>query len=260
MVKKIDLSDVTFLFPMRIDTIDRLENLIEVIHFIKTNIETNIHIIEASAYHNRLLSQLMPETITYTFIEDYDTIFYRTKYINQLVENACTDIVAVWDGDVIVPVTQMEGSVQLIRDGSADFVFPYRDRFLDTSEIVRELYIQKRDLSILKENEGKMIPLYAPDPVGGGFFANRKKYIESGIENLSFYGWGKEDGERVNRWEILGYKVTRVEGPLYHLSHGRGINSKFHSILQGKIKNYELERLAMMSKDDMEEEIHTWIH
>jgi hypothetical protein len=88
MVNKIDLSDVTFLFPMRIDTIERLENLMEVIRFIRANCETNVHIIEASAYHNKLLSQLLPETITYTFIEDYDTIFYRTKYINQLVKNA----------------------------------------------------------------------------------------------------------------------------------------------------------------------------
>jgi hypothetical protein len=174
MVNKIDLTDVTFLFPMRIDTIERLENLMEVIRFIRANCETNVHIIEASAYHNKLLSQLLPETITYTFIEDYDTIFYRTKYINQLGQNAHSDIVAVWDGDVIAPVTQMEESVQLIRDGNADFVFPYKDRFLDTSEIVRELYIKKCNLSILRENEGKMTPLYAPDPTGGGFLQTAK--------------------------------------------------------------------------------------
>lgn len=258
MVKKIDLSDVTFLFPMRIDTIARLENLIEAIHFINAGIETNIQVIEASAYNNRLLSQLLPKKIKHTFIKDYDTIFYRTKYINQLVENACTDIVAVWDGDVIVPVSQLEESVQLIRLGDADFVFPYVDRFLDTSAIVRELYIQKRDIGILKANEGKMTPLYFPAPVGGGFFANRNQYIESGIENLSFYGWGRQDGERVNRWQILNYRVKRIKGPIYHLSHGRGINSKFHSEMQRQIKKNELERLAMMSKDEMEKEIGSW--
>jgi hypothetical protein len=103
-----------------------------------------------------------------------------------------------------------------------------------------------------------MTPLYFPDPVGGGFFANRNQYIESGIENLSFYGWGRQDGERVNRWQILNYRVKRIKGPIYHLSHGRGINSKFHSEMQRQIKKNELERLAMMSKDEMEKEIGSW--
>jgi predicted glycosyltransferase involved in capsule biosynthesis len=173
-------------------------------------------------------------------------------------ENANTSIVAVWDGDVLVSTDQLEKSVKLLRDKLADFVFPYTDRFLDTSNIVKELYIRTRDLNSLKSNENKMTELYAPDPVGGGFFANRKAYTESGLENLSFYGWGRQDGERVNRWEILGYKVKRVKGPIYHFTHRRGINSKFHSKKQSRIKRHELERLAMMSKNELENEISGW--
>lgn len=258
MTTKIDLNDVTFLFPMRIDTIDRLENLIEVIHFIETNCKTHIHILEASSYNNKLLPKLLSKNILHTFQVDYDPIFHCTYYINKLVENAKTNIVAVWDGDVIMPIGQLEQSVNLLRNELAEFVFPYMNKFLDTSEIVRELYFRTRNINTLKSNEGKMTELYSPDSVGGGFFAKRKEYIESGIENESFYGWGRQDGERVNRWETLGYKVKRVKGPLYHFTHGRGINSKFHSKMQGLIKKHELERLALMSKNELTEEISKW--
>ena len=103
-----------------------------------------------------------------------------------------------------------------------------------------------------------MKELYPPNPIGGGFFADRKAYLDSGIENEFFYGWGKEDGERVNRWDTLGYTFKRVEGYMYHLSHDRGVNSRFHSKRQGEIKQAELERLGMMSKEELENEINSW--
>jgi hypothetical protein len=46
------------------------------------------------------------------------------------------------------------------------------------------------------------------------------------------YGWGNEDTERYHRFQNLGYKIYRTSGPLYHLSHPRDLNGKFHSELQ----------------------------
>lgn len=258
MNKKIDFKDVTFVFPIRLDSIDRLENLLEVISFINNNFETYIHVLEASNYNNNLLSRLFPKGILYTFVKDYDPVFHRTHYINQLVKKTDTDIVAVWDSDVLVCKEQLLKAIELIRKHEADFALPYKNKFLDTSEFVRELYFQTKDMNDLMENESKMKELYAPDSVGGGFLANRKAYLNSGLENEFFYGWGREDGERVNRWHTLGYKLVQVDGCMYHLTHNRGINSRFHSAKQGEIKQAELERLAMMSKLEMIEEIKRW--
>ena len=70
--------------------------------------------------------------------------------------------------------------------------------------------------------------------------ANRQTYVDAGLENENFYGWGLEDGERYYRWLNLGYKVKRIPGPLFHLSHGRGINSTFHNPDQPMAKRKEI--------------------
>jgi len=58
---------------------------------------------------------------------------------------------------------------------------------------------------------------------------DRKAYFEAGMENENFYGWSPEDYERIIRCEILGYKLSIVNGPLFHLYHPRGKNSWFFS-------------------------------
>ncbi|HLW20149.1 MAG TPA: galactosyltransferase-related protein [Cyclobacteriaceae bacterium] len=258
MNKLLDLKDVTFLIPIRVDGIQRIENLLMSIEHLSLHFKTNIHILEADKYNNYLLKRLVPDNVEVCFIEDYDPIFHRTYYINRMVEHCSTPLVAVWDADVIVSAKQVEEAVDWVRKGQADFVRPYDNKFLDTSMIIRELYLRTRDIRSLHNNHGKMKPLYSPNPVGGGFIANLEKYRESGLENEKFYGWGIEDGERVNRWTILGYAYRNTEGVLYHLSHPRGINSQFHNPQELDIKNGELFRIASMSQRELTEEIDSW--
>lgn len=258
MSNPIDLKDVTFLIPIRLDGIQRIENLLMVIEHLAFHFNTNISVLEADGYNNLLLAQLLPKYVQISFVEDYDPVFHRTHYINRMVEQCTTPLVAVWDADVIVPAQQIEESVRWLRKGEADFVRPYADKFLDTSEIIRELYFRTRDIRSLQNHHGKMKHLYVPFPVGGGFFAQLKKYRESGLENEKFYGWGIEDGERVNRWMILGYNYKNTAGVMYHLSHPRGKNSQFHHPQQLEIKNGALFQIASMSKSELKEEIGGW--
>ena len=106
--------------------------------------------------------------------------------------------------------------------------------------ILRKLFIQDEEIEVLEKNASKMAEKYLPVPVGGAFLANLKSYIDAGLENESFYGWGLEDGERYYRWENLGYKIKRVSGPLFHLSHSRGMNSAFHNADQYLLKRKEI--------------------
>jgi hypothetical protein len=211
-----------------------------------------------SSLNNGILSRLLPENIKLDFIEDYDNLFHRTYYLNKLVKMAQTPIISLWDSDVLVDKKQIEQSVSLIRKGEIDIVLPYKEKFLDTSVLVKELYMKKNSISVLKANENKMRSLYAPESVGGALFAKKDSYIKAGMENEKLYGWGNHDGERYNRWEILGFRVQRVDGPMYHFSHTRSANSKYHSKKQPELKNAELERLAFMSKNEMKNEINNW--
>lgn len=258
MNKQNDIKDVTFLIPVRLDTIERLENLMMAVEYLSMHFNTNFQLLEADGYNNNLLVQLLPKHVHISFVEDYDPVFHRTHYINRMVQNCSTPFMAIWDTDVIVPAEQVTESVLWLRKGKADFVRPYENKFLNTSMILRELYFRTKDIRVLQNNQGKMKPLYPPQPVGGGFFADRERYMEAGMENEKFYGWGIEDGERVNRWRILGYNYRNTQGVMYHLSHPRGKNSQFHSLQEIDIKNGELFKIASMSRDELRKEIAGW--
>ena len=237
---KQNLRDVTFLFLIRLDTIDRLENILAATQFLLSNFETNIFVAEFSYYYNGLLEKLLDKSIRYSFNEDTDPILHRTRFLNQMAMDVDTPLVAVWDTDVIVAVVQVVKAIELLRNGEADFVYPYEKQFLETSPILRRLFFQEGEIEILDQNAKKMKEMYLPMPIGGAFIAKLKAYKESGLENEDFYGWGMEDGERFYRWENLGYKIKRVPGPLFHLSHGRGVNSIFHNIDQKFLKHKEI--------------------
>lgn len=258
----ISLSDITFLIPVRFESIHRLENLFMVVDFILAHFDTQIHILEATSYNNNFLDRLLPQNknIQVTFVEDYDPVFHRTKYINLLTQNCKTPYLAVWDTDVIVPPEQIMKSVKFLRSKEAEFVYPYKDKFLDVSPIIRELYFKTRNIQLLRDNTGKMNELYQPNPVGGCFLSDRLAYTKAGMENENFYGWGREDGDRINRWRIFDYNIKRISGPLYHLSHDRGVNSNFHADEQQNIKFSEILRISAMSKDELQNEIKTWKH
>jgi hypothetical protein len=239
-LNKQSLLDVTFLFPVRLDTIERLENILASTNFLLSNFETNIRVSEYSSYNNGLLGKLLDNRVGYTFQEDNDPILFRTKFINQMTLSVETPFVAVWDTDVITPADQIIMALNLLRNREADFVYPYEKYALDTSHILRKMFLIESKIELLEQNMKKMKEMYPPNPLGGAFLVNLDAYKEAGLENEDFYGWGLEDGERFYRWEALGYKIKRVPGPLFHLSHGRGLNSSFHDADQHFLKRKEV--------------------
>lgn len=252
------MKDLSFLIPIRLDTIQRLENLLVVIQFLRSHFDSPILVYEASSYSTSIVSSLLEKEAAYTFEEDRDTIFHRTKYINKLVDLSSTPFVAVWDCDVIIPPNQLKEAVQVLEEGRSSFIFPYEKEFLDTGIILREIFVKERNIDILLSQKAKMIPLYGPDPIGGAFLANRKDYRTIGMENPNFYGWGREDGERLHRWKGMGYKHCRIHGPLFHLSHPRGINSSFHSAREDQGKWNDILRIKSLGKADLTNEVRKW--
>jgi predicted glycosyltransferase involved in capsule biosynthesis len=237
-----DLLDVTIIFPVRLDSIERLENTLVATQFLVSSFETNLMVSEYSSFNNCLLERLLGKSIQYTFHEDHDPILFRTKFLNEMTQSVTTPFVAIWDTDVIVPKNQVFKAMEMLRNGEADFVYPYESYFFDTTPLLRKLYFEGMDIMVLEQNTKKMKAMYPPNPVGGAFMANRRAYVDAGLENENFYGWGLEDGERYYRWLNLGYKVKRVPGPLFHLSHGRGINSTYGNPDQQLVKRKEVIR------------------
>ena len=229
---KTDLKDTTFVIPVRIDSIIRLENLLLTLDNLESNFDTNIVIVEAAYYNNRILQQLIGSDISYRFIEEKDPVFHRTRHLNIISNEVKTAFIGIWDADVILESSQILEAIQKLRGNLCDFAYPYNGKFLDTSEILRNHYLLNKDIGFLKKNMSKMNILYSlinEFALGGAFLISTEKYKLSGLENEDFYGWGVEDGVRYHKWLLLNYSMYRSEGPLFHLTHPRDINGKMRS-------------------------------
>lgn len=243
-MRKHFLEDITFLIPVRIDSIIRLENLLLSIDNITNYYHVKIIVLEATKYNNGILEKLIKRKVSYLFYQDHDDIFHKTKYINILSQEASTKYIAIWDADVILNHTQIIDCYSNLLSGKFDLAYPYNGTFLDMSYIIRSYYMVNKKISILDNNKEKMNLLYQASgnivAVGGAFIIDLNKFNEIGKMNEEFYGWGLEDGEFYYRSINNKLKIYRSNGPLYHLTHPRDLNGKFHSYFQTTKSKCEL--------------------
>ncbi|MDE6336489.1 MAG: glycosyltransferase [Muribaculaceae bacterium] len=234
-MNKIDLSNLSILIPVRLDSLDRLENLMCVVDSIMSYCDTNVFILHADSGRRKYLEKLINPKCEYIFTADVDPVFHRTFYINQLFEKTNTEVIAIWDADVIISPSQLQQALRKISEGHYDVCFPYDGTFLNVDNILKQLFYElSYDIDFLLRNTAKMTALYKNVQNGGALLISRNAFINSGMEDESFYGWGPEDWNRVEKWKILGYRIGRVGGPLFHLHHSRDINGNFRSLFQRK--------------------------
>ena len=243
MIVKYNLSDTSFVLIIKIDSIERLENLISVVNFLYDNFITNIIVVEVNRYVNNIIKQLVGKKVKYYYIHDDNLILYRTKHINSIIEKVKTVYLSIWDVDVISFKEAIIECLYYLRNGLADVAYPYNGKCYETSFIFRELYFSKFEFNILSANIDKMNLLYNQELFGGAFFISKDYYISSGGENENHYGWGNEDYDRYYRYKLLKYRIHRSKFPLFHLTHPRTINSTFVSNYFRKKSINEINKL-----------------
>lgn len=250
-------ASVSFLIPLRVDSEERVRNL-DLLLAELTQIENaTIWILEADRTSSYKL-KVPASNIHYTFVEDRDPVFHRTKYLNRLLREADSDIVGIWDTDVVIRKTQISEAVEAVKMGRAAMSFPYDGRFYMLSPDMSNVYCSERSFDELEKNFEQHYLVHGPYSVGGAFLVNRKLYLQSGGENEHFYGWGPEDAERVKRMEILGLPVYRSNGPLFHLYHPRGKNSWYQNKEIEKRNRLEFLKVCGMTREELQEYVRTW--
>lgn len=247
---KIDLRDVTFLFLVRLDSIERLENTITVTNQLCHYFNTNIIVLESDYRNNKVLSTLLNRKIKYLFVKDKDPILHKTFYYNSLIQEVNTPFFAIWDVDIIIDKKAINKAVCHLRQDS-DVVYPYNGICYNVSRIIRNLFFMKKDIRVLYRHQNKMEYLYLHTLVGGAFFISKEMYIKAGGDNENHYGWGNDDYDRYFRYIQLGYKIYRVDMPLFHLYHPKVNNSSFRSIIHKKNSERELFWTKNSSKNDV---------
>lgn len=256
---KINLDDVTFVIPIKVDSDDRFQNLQMAVSFLLRVFEVKIAIFESLVGGTSFeMDYIKLPTVVWHTIEEADEVFHRTKILNKAILKTSTEFVAIWDADVIVAPSQIIAGLHALRRLDCDFVLPYDGRFLNVSGATRSTFLESGEIASLYSEMGGMMPMYTHLACGGAFLARRKDYIEVGLENENFRGWGNEDGERVSRWRKMGKRISRVEGPLFHLDHPRGINSSYISAGHRERHLAEFYRIDRMSKSELEKEVNNW--
>ena len=242
-------NELTIVIPVRIDCRERKENLDTVIRFFLNVTSAKIIVLEADK--KQLYNYfVLTNRVQVHFVEDTDIIFHRTRYLNRLLKMSETNIVGVWDTDVILPAIQIIEAAKSIEVGYT-MSYPYDGRFIFLDAQQSEQVRQDAILFLHECNEKGQRPVSWRPSVGGAFIVNRQRYIQLGGENENFYGWGPEDVERLKRMEILEEPVCRIEGQLFHLHHPRGINS---NPMPGKLEKNnirELITICQMSKKQL---------
>lgn len=243
---KIDLKDVTFLILIRLDSVERLENIVAVTGIMQRYFDTNIIVIEAARYNSGILKSIFSRKITYKYIEDKDPVLYKTKYFNIAIKDVETPFLAIWDADIVPDKKAVLKLVEKLRSGDADAGFPYDGRCLDVPDIIRMLYIKKKDIRILYRNTNKMELLYGIPLVGGAVFIRKDEYLKIGMENEAYYGWGNDDFDRYHRFLKYKLKIHQGDGFLFHLTHPRGQNSVYCSKIKEQVSSRELRKTKNM--------------
>lgn len=255
---EIENRAVTFVIPLRVDSSERSANLDAVLQQLSHKKQTSILILEADTESRYVLKQAYPN-VKYLFVEDSDTVFHRTKYLNRLLREADTELVGIWDTDVVLSDIQIDRALQDICEGKAVMSYPYDGRFYfcsaEESTIYRQGYLS--ELGLKQANSDSYC---ITNSVGGAFLVRKTLYLEAGGENEAFYGWGLEDKERIRRLFILGLPVTRVEGPLFHLYHPRNENSRYRDEEAENRSRLEFLKVCGMSSEDLKRNIDVKIN
>lgn len=252
---KTDLTDITFLILVRLDSIQRLENIFCITEQFCRYFNTNLIVREADSYYNGVLKKLLNKKVQYEFVEDKDPVLYKTRHFNQMVAQVNTPLLAIWDVDIIPDKDAIIDCANKLRKNEANIAYPYNGICYDTPKIIKNVFFKKKELNFLFRHKNKMDRLYPHPLVGGAVLVNREKYIEAGMENEEHYGWGNDDFDRYYRFVGLGYRIHRVNAPLFHLSHPRGDNSQFRSPISSKISSTVRFRMECLSTKELQNDI-----
>lgn len=257
-----DLSDVTFIVPIFIDTRERLRNLQQNLRHLTTLFDTSIIIGEHKMPESAPVSQELGEfegRFDYIEFPGAHENFFHTRLLNQLLTRVETPLVCNLDCDAILSVQQYLISAQLLRWRVVEFVLPHDGPVVHVPQ-----HTQNEVIAILKERsltEAEMAQwaeyVWHSAADGGAIFGVTEIYRACGGENENFLGWGWEDHERVARFQILGHRLQRAPGNFHHLSHPRGLTSS-HQQGHYNANWEELGRIKNMSRSELEQEVGTW--
>ena len=248
VVKRFDLKKCTFIIPLRIETEDRMRNIVTTLIYLTRLFDTNIIVKEVdkeSIYLREvqpLLEQaLEPEMlscINHIFEKNDEFTFHRTKILNDMLWMVDTPVVVNYDSDIILPVETYIYATNMISKGwvhpdaeggePVKIIYPY-----GFGNYQWQCHVGDNEVTNFINSgfnfeyfNGHMRQWDAK--YGFCQFVDTEEYKKLGGENENFIAYGYEDDERYFRFNLLS-SVARINDYVYHLEHGRTKNSWFNN-------------------------------
>ena len=241
-----DLSDCTFIIPLRIESKDRMRNIITVLIYLLRNFKTNVIVKEVDKepiFKESVLPQLEAalkdfqlEGLTHIYEQSDEFTFHRTKIINDMLWMVKTPYVANYDCDILLPKTSYAYAINLLKNGFKDkegnmqypkLVYPfglgqYQAQLTASDEEVSNFINGEFNFEVFKN--------WRAYDAKYGFvqFFETETYKKYGGENEGFVAYGYEDDERHYRFNTLSFSV-RMSERIFHLEHTRSKNSWFNN-------------------------------
>ena len=236
------MKDLTYLLPCRIETDDRLRNVITSVTYLLKNFPEAKVLIKEVDTKSQFIEFALPQIKKYagdisqlkhSFEKSEEKFFHKTRILNDLCVAAETPIVYNHDVDVVVPKNSHELAYHAITKEGSDAVYPfgcgiyqwavgYGDQLLD--KFLSSHDGNDFDLDVLKDNKVRI-----PSSIGWGQMITKSCEVSAGLWNEEFISWGAEDCEFYYRLNLFGFKVGRVIDDIYHFEHGRTFNSHYHN-------------------------------
>ena len=244
------MENTTFITCVRIDSEERLANLDFCINFLQTNFKAKIILIEEDAT-SKIVNRY--QNVHYIFIKSLFPIFQRTRLMNKAVNELLdTPYFCLYDMDIFIDPETYIQAVEYLKEYSV--VYPFDGRFYD----IPQKYNKNKDLRT-KDIANVDKVMINSNSYGGAIFFKTTDFIKGGMENELFLGWGYEDNERFVRFTTLGFRIKRMDNPMYHFIHPRGINSS------GTNPNVytnraEFEKVSRMTNAELVKYVDTTFH
>ena len=227
------MKDLTFIIPTRIETEDRLRNIISSVSYLLKHLPAKV-IVKEVAPQSTFKFRAIPEikkyadisNLTHIYEQTSEPLFCKSKVLNDLIVAADTKFVANYDADCILPLTSYHQAYALLAGDKADVVYPYGCGIYqwkaEYNMQVYQEFVSTLDYRVLDKRKS-----LSNSTIGWTQFVNRQKYIDSYMMNENFISWGCEDDEFYFRMSTLGNRIARVDDYVYHLEHSRTDNSWF---------------------------------
>jgi hypothetical protein len=236
------MRDVTFTVPLRIDSGDRLSNVLAIVGHLRRTYPSRIII---GSEEPDSLRAIVPRGVEVMGIDGGLVLpFHHTRVLNDLARMVDTTVLVNIETDIIIPRPNCAGREAHV-DGRGRPCCP-------TTALTSAARRRSSPPGGRCGRDGARSGTGSRRMHGGNAAVH-----QNGMENEHFISWGLEDDERLVRVQKLGGAFRRLSGPLFHLQHERGPDSSDNTPYFPNNRE-ELRRITSLSPARLAEEVRTW--